>query len=66
MVMNRSPSSSSMSSLSSVDSNLDDLDRSDWAGRAQKTKREQALDFVEDPRRVKAVLSGGHADATRS
>ncbi|CRK16475.1 hypothetical protein BN1723_011004 [Verticillium longisporum] len=31
-----------------------------------KTKREQALDFVEDPRRVKAVLSGGHADATRS
>ncbi|KAI1495821.1 hypothetical protein F5X99DRAFT_402294 [Biscogniauxia marginata] len=54
MVLNRSPSASSFSSDDVSD--LDEMERAGGAGR--KSKRERAWEMLEEPRRLKAEVTG--------
>ncbi|KAK6948091.1 hypothetical protein Daesc_009855 [Daldinia eschscholtzii] len=62
MVLNRSPSASSFSSDDISD--LEDMERAGEVGR--KSKKERALDLLEEPRRLKELTGKKPADAVLS
>lgn len=59
MVLNKSPTNSSFSS--SDESRLSEMGRGNTDGHGKKSKREKALELLEDPRRVKDLVgASGH------